>query len=72
MEAGNLLREYAVSSEPESSELWGVFFVTSVGPQYVKVVTLYDKDGMWQPSERVTFTHSDFRDRSKQWKWEIH
>tara|TARA_R110002167_G_scaffold257288_1_gene463719 strand:+ start:184 stop:393 length:210 start_codon:yes stop_codon:yes gene_type:complete len=68
MEAGNLLREYEISSEPE---LFGVFFVTSVGPHFVKVITIYDKDGMWQPSERVTFTHRDFKSRGKQWKWEV-
>jgi len=71
MKAGNLLREYSISSAPESSELWGVFFVTSVTPSHVKVVTIYDKDKMWQPSERVTFTHSDFASRGKIWKWEV-
>jgi hypothetical protein len=68
---GNLLQEYSYSPKRKEYKLEGLFLITKMDEFGVSVVSMYDKDGCYNPSSRFEISHDDLHKNSRFFKWVI-
>ena len=68
---GNLLQELAYDSYRKRYDLMGLYFIISLDEFDAHVISLYDKDGYYQPMSKIEISHEDLYKNGKLFKWKI-